>query len=72
MNMTSACCINLMTNDVFHEPQGPPTIHVNGCFHFSTSPHGSDVRSLYSVGSFMLYLFMMLYCVCNSFLLDHI
>ena len=29
MNMTSACIINLMTNDVFPEPKGPPTIHVN-------------------------------------------
>ena len=32
MNMT-ACFINLMTNDIFPEPEGPPTILVNGCFH---------------------------------------
>ena len=44
MNMTSACFIKLMTNVVFPEHEGPPTIHVNGCFHFSTSSHGSDVR----------------------------
>ena len=67
MNMTSACFTNLMTNDVFPEPEGCPTIHVNGCFHFSTSSYGSDVRPLYSVCLFILYLFMRLYCVCNSF-----
>ena len=72
MNMTSVCFINLMTNDVFPEPGGPPTIYVNGSFHFSTSSHGSGVRPLYSVCSFMLYLLMGLYCVCNSFLLDHV
>ena len=37
MNMTSACFINLMTNNIFPEPDGPPTIHVNGCFQFITS-----------------------------------
>ena len=67
MNMSSACFINLMTNYVFPEPEGLPTKHVNGCFHFSTSSHGSDVSPLYSVCSFMLYLFMILYCVCNFF-----
>ena len=40
--MTSACLINLMTNDVVPESEGPPTIDENGCFHFSTSLHGSD------------------------------
>ena len=29
MNMAAACFINLMTNDVIPEPEGPPTIHVN-------------------------------------------
>ena len=65
--MTSACFINLMTNDVFPEPDGPPTVHVNGCFHFSTSSHGSDVRPLYSMRSFMVYLFIRLYCVLKLF-----
>ena len=68
MNMTSACFINFMTNDVFPEPEGPPTIHVYGWFHFSTSSYGYDGRPLYSVCSLMLYLFMMLYCVSNFFL----
>ena len=66
MNMTSACFMNL-TNDVFSETEGPPAINVNGCLYFSTSSHGSDGRPLYNVCSFMLDLFMMLYCVCNSF-----
>ena len=52
--MTSACFINLMTNDVFPEFEGPPTIHVNGYFHFSTSSHGSNGIPLYIVDSFML------------------
>ena len=69
MNMTLACFITFMTNFVFPEHKGPPTIHVNGCFQFSTSSHGSDGRPLYNVCSFMLDLFMMLYCFCNSFLL---
>ena len=72
MNMTSASFINLMTNDVFSDPESLPTIHVNGCFHFSTSSHGSDIRQLYSVCSFMWYLFMRLHYVYNSFLLDHV
>ena len=67
MSTEERSCINLMTNDVFSEPEGPPTIHVNGCFHFSTSSHGSDGIPLYSVCLFMLYLFMMLYRVCNFF-----
>ena len=67
MNMTSACFSNLMTNGVFPKPEGLPTIHVNGGFNFSTSSHGSDVRLLYNGCSFMLYLFMRLYCVCNFF-----
>ena len=68
MKMTSACFINLMTNDGFPELEDHPTIQVNGCFHFSTSSHGSDGRPIYSVCLFMLYLFIMLYCVCKSFL----
>ena len=42
MNMTSSSLINLMTNDVFPEPEGSPTINGNGRFHFTTSSHGSD------------------------------
>ena len=61
MNMSSAGFIDLMTTEVFREAEGPPTIHVNGCFHFRTCSHGSGVRPLYSVCSFMLYLCMMLY-----------
>ena len=63
MNMISACFIKFTTKDVFLETEGSPTIHVNRCFHYSTSPHGSDGRPQYSVC-----LFMKLYCVCNSFL----
>ena len=44
--MTSACFINFMTHDVFPEPKGHPTIHVNGCFHFGTSSHGSEGKPL--------------------------
>ena len=28
MSVTSACFIKLMKNDVFLEPEGPPTIHM--------------------------------------------
>ena len=68
MNATSKRFINFMKNFAFSEPEGPPTIHVNGCFDFSHSLHGSNGIPLYSACSFMLYLFMMLYCVCNYFL----
>ena len=49
MNRTSACFINFRTNNVFLEPEGPPTIHVSGCFHVNTSSHGPLTEDHYTL-----------------------
>ena len=40
---------NFRTNNVFPDPDGPNTIHVNGCFHFKTSSTGSDLLLLNNI-----------------------